>query len=396
MPNWNNSLLQFLLFCLTVNALVYTYNLFKDLTEQQTQVGYQNQVIPDCCKKTCEQNNSRLEIKKEIVHKLLHTHPKLDPWYRQNSYVRLGSDLKFDLEQCPSNSIMHGHSNEQVPKHLDCPTLYLIGARKGGTSSLYHYISKHPDFRGTKLDAGPKVGETFYFSTFYESRTWNQYLSLFPKGGVMTGEASVGNLVHSLAPSRLYQSCGKLAKVVILLRNPVNRFQSNFLMRARLRTGGIFAYSSISLYMHKQLNDFLHQMQYKVISVQQVKKEWEKFVGLYGPAENLIYEGLYYVHLMNWLCNFPAENIMIISSEEFYQNPGTILALVFQFLDLKRLDGDTNKWITSTAYNKGRYSNVSADHKLSHSDRLLLMGTYRPFNYALLDLLQWDPIYWNN
>ena len=82
----------------------------------------------------------------------------------------------------------------------------------------------------------------------------------------------------------------------------------------------------------------------------------------------IIYEGLYYVHLMNWLCNFPSENIMIINSEEFYRNASTVLDLVFQFLNLKRLDADTYKWITLTTYNKGKYSNISASQKMSHSD----------------------------
>ena len=388
-------MLKILLLGLTANGMIFVYNLYKEVTAPIPTIN-QDQGITECCKQICDQENkSHGFLKTENIKKVLLEMPALDPSYLRNTLVRLGCDLNIDLSTCPNDSLMLHANRNFIPKHLDCPTLFLIGARKGGTSSLYHYISKHPDFRGTKLDAGPKAGETFYFTTFYTKRSWNRYLSLFPRGGVMTGEASVGNFVHPLAPRRLHESCWKLAKVVILLRDPISRFRSNFLMRTRLKIGGTFAYSSISLYLRKQLNEFLNKLLRKSANLKEVKQEWSKFVGLFGPAENLIYEGLYYVHLMNWLCNFPSENIMIINSQEFYRNPSTILDLVFQFLNLKRLDADTYKWITLTTYNKGKYSNISASQKMSHSDEVLLMGTYRPYNQALIELLQWDSINWN-
>jgi len=389
-----NTWLKVLLGFLVANALLFMYNLLLDIRTHGTSTP-QEEAVKSCCKHICEEDSITVDLKTGNIKKLLQSLPKLDPSYLQDTLVRLGSDLNIDFkQQCPNDSTLLHTNTTSVPKHLDCPTLFLIGARKAGTSSLYHYISKHPDFRGTKMDAGPKVGETFFFSNFYKKRTWKQYVSLFPKGGVMTGDASVGNFVHNLAPKRLFQSCGKLAKVVVLLRNPLHRFQSNFFMRARLKRSETLIYSSISLFMHKHLNEFLRKVHYRTVGKKQVEQEWKHFVDLFSPAENLVYEGLYYVHLMNWLCNFPAENVMIVNSEEFYRNTGTILDLVFQFLTLKRLDQDTYNWITSVTYNKGKFSNISASRKMSGSDRTLLMGAYRPFNQALLDLLRWESVDW--
>ena len=118
------------------------------------------------------------------------------------------------------------------PRRTDCPSLFIVGARKGGTTSLYYYISKHPDFTGIRL-SGPRAGETFYFGKFYKASTWEKYKSLFPNE-TMTGEASVENLVHKSVPSRLYQTCGNQAKVIMLFRDPIDCLESNILMRAKL------------------------------------------------------------------------------------------------------------------------------------------------------------------
>ena len=349
--------------------------------------------LNQCCSIVCEQERSQWLYKVIDYTEISKKTPRLDPSYR-DTHIRLGSDLSFNLTQCPPGSLMPAKKNF-FPKHLNCPTLYLVGARKAGTTSLYQYISKHPEFRGTKLDAGPKAGETFYFSRFYDKRGWEQYLSLFPSGGVMTGDASVGNLVHHLAPRRLYESCGKQAKVIMLFRDPINRFESNFLMRSRRQTNRITPETGITAVVKLQLDQFFSQSLERTVNVVNMPQEWSKLVNLFLPAANMIYEGLYYVHLLNWLCNFPAENILIINSEEFYHNSIQILDIVFQFLELKRLDYETYKWVTKSIYNKGKYD-VPYYQKLSTEDKVRLLGIYKPFNKALLKLLQWNSIQWQH
>lgn len=329
-------------------------------------------------------------------HALATAMPQLDSSYLSTTLTRLGTDLKFDAHSsCPSTSIMADNRHVNVtPLHYDCPTLFIVGARKAGTTSLYHYISKHPDFEGTRLDQGPKSGETFYFSAEYQRKSWDRYLNYFPSEGVMTGEASVGYLVNCKVPQRIFESCGKQAKIVMLLRNPIDRFMSNFLMRVRVGGTRMQNTTALTTVVKMHLNTLFAQAFSRKADVTKLDQEWKKLLCLFGPAENLVYEGLYYIHLQNWLCNFPAENILILNSEEFYRNTSTILKQVFQFLDLKGLDDDTYKWITSNVYNRGSYS-VPSYQKLSHVDRKKLQAVFKPLNTALFKLLGWNTVEWS-
>ena len=107
---------------------------------------------------------------------------------------------------------------------------------------------------------------------------------------------------------------------------------------------------------------------------------------------NVIYFGLYYMQLMNWLCNFPAENIMIIQSEEFYNNPTTVVSQVLHFINLTSLS-EENITLSTTIYNKGDYGKFNT----RVSDKLLkeLRNLYQPFNEALFELLSWNNVDWN-
>lgn len=355
--------------------------------------------LNDCCVQLCggrgdkPAESANMNDYTEIANRI----PRLDPSYH-DMLIRVGTDLRFDPRaQCPSHSLMlTTKTGNFTPEHLNCPTLFLVGARKGGTSSLYQYVSKHPDFEGTLLDAGPKVGETFYFSNFYEKRSWASYVSLFPPGGLMTGDSSVGNLVHSLVPKRLYKACGKQAKVVMLLRDPVKRLESNFLMRTRLGTARVKKRSSISTAVKMELDKYFRAVLSKTMDVKNLPREWSKLVGLFSPASSMVFEGLYYVHLLNWLCNFPAENILIINSEEFYQNTSRVLDFVFQFLELKSLDSDTYDWITSATYNGGNHNSIPSYQRLSKTDTVNLLGVYKPFNRVLHEVLQWENPKWTS
>ena len=153
----------------------------------------------------------------------------------KTKYSRLGSQLQLNYtKMCPRGSLMLDNSKQRsqfVPNHQNCPSLFIVGARKGGTSSLYTYMSKHPSFKGILLDKGPKVGETFYFSSSrWKKWQWSQYTNMFQNTShYMTGESSVAYLVDCHLPERLWGSCGKQAKIVILLRDPIKRFESNYL-----------------------------------------------------------------------------------------------------------------------------------------------------------------------
>jgi len=133
----------------------------------------------------------------------------------------------------------------------------------------------------------------------------------------MSGESSVTYLVHCQVPQRIFSSCGMQAKIVMLLRNPIDRFVSNFLMRVRVSDYGntITEITPIRSIMEEEMRSFHSIM--SNISFPNVQQGWKNILCKFRPTESMIFEGMYYVHLLNWMCNFPAENILIINSEEF-------------------------------------------------------------------------------
>ena len=311
---------------------------------------------------------------------------------------RLGSALGFDVDACPSGSLMLGNWQNRTPHHNNCPTLFIVGARKGGTTSLYHYMDKHPNFEGIRLNNQPMDGETFYF-THHSVRRWSRYVSQFPEN-CMSGESSVDNMVSCEVPRRIFRACGLQAKVVMLLRNPIERFVSNFLMRARL---GTYAWHPTSMNTNIS-SEVMSELQIAVKILANTTqnyscstlspKDWRKYRCRFAPAVNMVYEGMYYIFVMNYLCNFPAENILIVNSEEFFCNPSRILSQIFYFLGLERLDGKQLDNITSVVFNERK--NVVLPHQvLSVADKKQLNCAYRPFNAALFKLLQWDDGVWN-
>lgn len=176
----------------------------------------------------------------------------------------------------------------------------------------------------------------------------------------------------------------------MLLRNPVDRFVSNFLMRVRVSDYGntITEMTPITSVLHEELKAY--QSKVSNVSFSNVQASWKNMLCRFRPTESMIFEGLYYVHLLNWMCNFPAENILIINSEEFYRNTSVILSQVFQFLGLHPLEKEELEKIVGVAYNQGSYENLPKHQQLTKGDRQKLDEMFEPFNRELLKLLKWN------
>ena len=313
-----------------------------------------------------------------------------------NTLTRYGATLKFNpFKSCPRHSIMTSNKKRMfIQKTSNCPQVFIIGAKKGGTTSLYQYISKHPDFRGIRLNETKWIGETFYFAQKFTKISLNSYLKQFPKGK-MSGDASVDNLVHCMAPVRILKTCGGQVKIIILLRNPIQRYISNFMMRIGRDSYPHYTnYTSIQEQTKKEIKILEKALKKKSLSFPTKSSDWYTLRCLFECCQSMFYEGLYYVLVMNWLCNFPKENILFINSEEMFNNPVLILQQVLNFLGLKPLGSSALQEITSKVYNQG-LKPFLPQHYLSPEDRRTLLSLYGPFNDAILKLLDWRQLDWS-
>ncbi len=117
------------------------------------------------------------------------------------------------------------------------PDFLVIGTKRGGTTSLYKYLLAHPAVLST-FPRPARVKGTYYFDEEF-SRGDDWYFSHFPlrttrsiaealrRHRVVSGEASPYYLYHPLAAQRAASTVPG-ARVIALVRNPVDRAFSNY------------------------------------------------------------------------------------------------------------------------------------------------------------------------
>ncbi len=111
------------------------------------------------------------------------------------------------------------------------PNMFIIGAPKSGTTSMYEYLKGHPeiflpDFKepnyfSTEL-AGSTLGNLLVYGVHDE-----QYYDLFAEAGdaKVVGEGST-RYIYSQAAPRLIREVSPDARLVVMLRNPVDMIHS--------------------------------------------------------------------------------------------------------------------------------------------------------------------------
>ena len=297
----------------------------------------------------------------------------------KRTLTRVGSDLNFDYNSCPPDSfVLESTKRNATPLHDDCPILYIIGAHRAGTTSLYQYLSRHSHFRGIRVDKGPLSGETYHFTSRYRRESWTTYKLHFPTSA-LSGEKSTGMFYTCEAPKWLYESCGKMTKVVVLLRNPTDRY--------------------ISAMGSKQSRQILGKLLSDMETYNKAKQmESQDFLGhdtncinkLYS-AKNQLYIGFYSLHVANWLCNFPSENILLLNSEEFRKFPANILQLVLNFINLELFDDYKLNVVVNVTYNDGKHhKDTFYDLQLLNEVYKKLDNVYRSHNSDLFKMLHWN------
>jgi hypothetical protein len=103
------------------------------------------------------------------------------------------------------------------------PGYLVVGTKRGGSTSIAHYINQHPEVAPCRSSKG-----THYFDVNH-GRGWSWYLSCFPPardGQRLTGEASPYYMFHPLAPERIARELPDV-RIVVSLREPVARAWSH-------------------------------------------------------------------------------------------------------------------------------------------------------------------------
>ncbi len=261
------------------------------------------------------------------------------------------------------------------------PDFLIIGVQKGGTTSLYSYLMEHPSI------LPPRTKEVQFFVRYYQKGS-NWYRGQFPtviqkyylkhvfQRDCITGESSTENLFYPHTARKVAQLLPR-AKIIALLRNPVDRAYSQY--RHNTRRGREPLSFEEALDMEEA----------------RTREERERVQG--DPNYfNLAYQqraykarGIYADQLQPWLNAFPKEQILLIKSEDFFTDTATFYQEVLRFLGVPvMLPGRLREGF------KAHHVSTNGPDRMEPATRKRLLAYYEPHNARLYQLLgrefAWD------
>ncbi len=228
------------------------------------------------------------------------------------------------------------------------PDFVIIGAQKGGTSFLYYLLTRHP------LVEPAARKELHFFDNperFDNGAGW--YRRCFPQSGwkdgrrSITGEATPSYLFYPPVAKRMAGVVPQ-ARLIALLRNPVDRTYSHYQMQVKRGT---------------EPSTFE-----EVIEQQHAP---------YVPRS------IYVDQLLCWFEFFSKEQMLILKSEDFFERPVETLKVVLNFLDLP-------EWQPEASELEQRRHTGSYKQKMDPSTRRRLEAYFEPYNKRLYECLGVD------
>ncbi|MCC6457108.1 MAG: sulfotransferase [Caldilineaceae bacterium] len=207
-------------------------------------------------------------------------------------------------------------------RHL--PNFFVLGAMRAGTASLAHYLQQHPSICFTE----PRDPHFFRQEQLYQ-RGLDYYLRSFCATfgeNQWRGEASSTYFAHpQIVGPRLRAHFGDTPlKFIVLLREPVSRAWSHYLWRVQLGF---------------ETREFATALA-------------EEKEGSPTSAARYFAEGCYVRLLDQWQTYYPAENFLLLLSEDLAADPSAQVQRVFRWLDAD----PAVKINISARLNRNRYS----------------------------------------
>jgi hypothetical protein len=257
------------------------------------------------------------------------------------------------------------------------PDFLIIGAKKGGTSSLINWLLRHPAVP-RMFPSAQRLKSPHYFDiNYWRGPDW--YAGHFPtrtarhrmerRLGSLTavGEASPYYMFHPQTPYRVQRDLPD-AKIIAVLREPVSRAYSNYCDR---RAFGTETLPTFELAIEAEAE--------RLASVDVCRlNEDPRYYSLAHDQFSYLARGRYAEHLAPWLELVPPSQLLIINADDLFAHPRETFVSVQQFLGIPITD------IALTTYNSRAGEPMAAQTKARLSEY------YRPYNAELYKLLSRD------
>lgn len=228
---------------------------------------------------------------------------------------------------------------------ITLPNLIIIGAMKCGSTSLHAYLDMHPDIQMSD----PK--ELNFFSkeeNYKKGISW--YHTFFKEGYKYNGESSINyskRQVFSQVASRMKETLSEDLKIIYIVREPIDRFQSNFTDSKTY--GDIDSSYSINAFIEDK-------------------------------SENnpLLKTSMYFYQIEPYIAEFDLKNMYFLKAEDLKKEPQNTMNKLFEFLELdsisiekKTLNQSSSKTYYSSRFLKLTQSPIFKSIKLIIPNQLI-------------------------
>ena len=214
------------------------------------------------------------------------------------------------------------------------PNLLIAGVGKAGTTSLFWYLSQHPDICASKvkepryflLREGDELGSIGSYRRLFEHWAGERYVMEATPQYFQAGERTVEAIKSALDRPR----------IIIIFRDPVTRTWSDYRFKKR----------NMTIPRSMSFNGYVAQLE-------QVRRERLPR----SPETNKFYRlaaGFYIDHLGRWFDAF-GDNLRIWFFEHLSQDPQTTVADICDWLDIDK--EITRSFIFSTENRSVQYRN---------------------------------------
>lgn len=215
------------------------------------------------------------------------------------------------------------------------PNFLILGAAKSGTDALCNYLGQHPQvFMCPNKEPNFFIAEGQAEIPFRgpgdraEMAHWDMWVSTLDRYQALfadvaderaIGEGTTWYLYHERAPERIQHHVPD-AKLIAILRNPVDRAYSAYSML--LRDG------------RETVGDFARAL---AAEPERERANWE-------PMWHYQRMGFYYPQLKRYYDRFPADQLRVVVYDDFVAQAGEVVRDLFRFLDVDdRFEPDTSQ-----------------------------------------------------
>ena len=253
------------------------------------------------------------------------------------------------------------------------PRILILGAQKAGSTSLYEYLTAHPNIVPNR-----SWKEVRFFDlpdNYRQGMGW--YLGNFPSRlqarGRMTVDASPSNLYFPDIPELIRRHLGDGVRMIAILRNPSDR-----------------AYSAWKMYHSFGTNPGVHESNRRTADrrtfAEAVTDELSGRVTARMYPYWYVGRGLYADQIENYFRVFDRRNLLFLEFRRLHNDLSNLLDEVTNFLGLAPFTVDHKAQLQSRRHNAGLTRTKSDDEEQTMQ---VLRDYYRVHNARLEELLHW-------